>query len=51
MKCILKRLTSTICEDLAVTVSDELQTGRGFVSSSRVDAFVEKEECKRVNVI
>ena len=50
MKCILKRLTSTICEDLAVTVSDELQTGRGFVSS-RVDAFVEKEECKRVNVI
>ena len=47
MKSILKRLTSTICEDLAVIVTDELQTGRGFVFSSRVDEvdeFVEKEE-------
>ena len=43
--------TSTICEDLAVIVTDELQTGRWFVYSSRVDEFVEKEECKRVNLI
>ena len=35
--------TSTICEDLAVIVTDELQTGRWFVYSSRVDEFVEKE--------
>ena len=51
---MLKRLTSTICEDLAVIVADELETGRGFFDSSRVDEvdeFVEEEECKRVNVI
>ena len=52
MKSILKRLTSTICEDSAVIV-DELQTWRGFVFSSRVDEVDEfdEKECKRVEVI